>query len=122
MRSELVRFVLAGALVIPTDLGVYYGLIRVLPYSAAKGLSFVCGGTVAYLLNKYWIFKRRRQSSAEAVRFVVFSLLLLGLNVLTNHGMRLAWPGAVLWPLLTATALTGAVSYVGFKWWVFRDV
>ena len=118
--TEMIRFVVAGIAATATDLGMYYVLCRGLPYSLSKGLSFICGGVVAYALNKYWTFQRARPSSTEASRFVLFNLFALSLNVLTNHGMLSVWPGAVLLALLMATTVTGVVSYVGFKWWVFR--
>ena len=118
--KQLVRFLAAGGAAITADFGVYYLLRNVLPVAGAKGISFVCGGVAAYLLNTYWVFEQRRASSAGAVKFAVASTLLLGVNVLTNSGVLKVWPTAVAEALVLATLVTGALSFVCFKWWVFR--
>ncbi len=92
---QIVRFLAAGGVAITTDFGVYYFLRNVLPVSGAKGVSFICGGVVAYLLNTYWVFEQRQTSSAGAVKFAVANTLLLGVNVLTNGGVLKVWPTAV---------------------------
>ena len=118
--KQLVRFLVAGSAAVTTDFSVYYLLRHVLPASEAKGISFVCGGVVAYLLNTYWVFEQRQVSSAGAVKFAVANTLLLGVNVLTNGSVLQVWPTAVAGALVLATLVTSALSYVCFKWWVFR--
>ncbi len=118
--KEVLRFLIAGAMINGTDFSVYFILFHFLPYSLSKGLSFSCAGIVGYLLCKYWIFKRNRLSYAEMGRYALVNLLALGINVLTNQAILNIWPGTVLVALLTATALTGLFTFVCFKWWVFR--
>ncbi len=120
--KQFVRFLVAGGAAVTTDWGVYYLLRNVLPASGAKGFSFMCGGVVAYLLNNYWVFEQRQASSAGAVKFAVANTLLLSVNVLTNSGVLRVWPTAVIGALVLATFVTSALSYVCFKWWVFRKM
>jgi uncharacterized protein (DUF2062 family)/putative flippase GtrA len=119
-RKEITRFLIAGAIVNAIDLWVYFLLFQFLSVSIAKGISFTCAGIAGYLLNKYWTFDRRQRSYAEVGRYALINLLALGINVLTNRGVLHAWPGAI-WPaLITATALTSLLTFILFKWWVFR--
>ena len=120
-KKEFIRFSIAGAFVIATDLSLYYLLFHFLPFSVAKGLSFTCAGIVGYLLNKYWTFKQGKSSYAEAGRYIFINALALGINVMTNQSILNIWPGAV-WPaLVTATVITSLLSFIFFKWWVFKD-
>ena len=118
--QEYIRCLVVGAVAITTDLGLYAVLGRVLPYSLSKGISFTCAAAVAYVLNKYWVFQRRQRSSTEVIQYLIFSVFALGVNVLTNRAMLHIWPGAVLAAVWVATTVTGTVSYIGLKWWVFR--
>jgi len=118
--KEVLRFLIAGAIINGTDFSVYFILFHFLPYSVSKGLSFSCAGIVGYLLCKYWIFKRNRPSYAEMGRYALVNLLALGINVITNQAILNVWPGTVLVALLVATVLTGLFTFVCFKWWVFR--
>lgn len=119
-REEFVRFSIAGMIVTVTDFSIYYFLFHFLSYSLSKGISFVCAGIVGYLLYKYWTFRHSQPSYAEVGRYTLISLLALGINVSTNQGVLNARPGAVYLALGIATTITCLVTFVGFKWWVFR--
>jgi len=119
-RKEIARFLCAGACVGVIDFGVYLPLIKVLPYSAAKGISFVCAGSAAYILNKYWIFKLNRPSYIEIRRYILVNLLALEINVLTNQSVLALVPGNVYAALIAASTVTGLFTFTFFKWWVFR--
>lgn len=119
-RKEMIRFLIVGGIVNAVDLSVYFLLGHWLMLSLAKGISFTCGGACGYLLNKYWTFERAEQSIAELGRYALINLLALAVNVSTNQVILIIWPGAI-WPaLLTATALTALLTFMCFKWWVFK--
>lgn len=119
-RKEIIRFSIAGIFVGATDFGIYYLLIHFLAFSLAKGISFTCAGIVAYLLNKYWIFPHNQSSYAQVGRYILINFLALGFNVLTNQSVLNFRPGAVLLALIIASMLTGLLTFICFKWWVFR--
>jgi putative flippase GtrA len=121
-KTEIIRFSLAGVLIIAADLSLYYLLFHFLPYSVAKGFSFTCAGILGYLLNKYWIFKPDGgRSFTEAGRYAFINVLALGINVVTNQSILNLRPDAV-WPaLMIATAVTSVLTFVFFKWWVFKE-
>ncbi len=120
-HKEVIRFFIAGILVVAVDLGVYYLLFHFLSFGIAKGISFTCAGITGYLFNKYWTFQHNQPSCAEVGRYVLINLLALGVNVLTNQSVLNVRPGAVYLALGIATALTSLLTFIGFKWWVFRS-
>jgi len=122
-KKEIIRFSIAGTFVGATDFGIYYILIHFLSFSLAKGISFTCAGIVAYLFNKYWIFKYNQASSyPEVGRYLIINFLGLGINVFTNQSVLNVWPGAVFLALIIASMLTGLFTFICFKWWVFRSL
>ncbi len=120
-RAELIRFFTGGVIAGAVDFGVYLLLIHYFPFSVAKGISFTCGGIVAFMLNKYWIFVSNKSiSPAEVGRYVIINVLALGVNVGVNQGVLTVWPEAILPALIAASMMTGLITYCGFKWLVFR--
>lgn len=119
---QLARFLAAGCVAVATDIGLYAVFRTAAPAAAAKAASFMCASAVAYLLNNFWVFPQGQATASGATRFVLANTLMMGVNVLTNGAVLAAWPGAVAPALITATAVTSALSYVVFKWWVFRSL
>ncbi len=119
--KEMLRFFVAGALAGAVDLGVYFLLIPRVSFNLSKAISFTCAGVIAYLLNKFWIFKSKTSVSYQEIgRYILVNLLALGINVLINHGILKFWPQAVLLSWIIAAMVTGLVTFLGFKWLVFR--
>lgn len=120
-KKEIIRFSIAGILIGATDFGVYYSLIRFLSFSPSKAIAFTCAGIVAYLLNKHWIFQYNQPSSySEVGRYLIINFLALGVNVFTNQSILNVWPNAVFLALIIASTATGLLTFVCYKWWVFR--
>jgi putative flippase GtrA len=121
-RKEISRFIIAGMCVGATDFGIYLFLIHFLSINLAKGIAYTCGGIVAYFFNKHWVFNYNRPAShSEVGRYLIVSLLALGINILTNKSILNLRPDAVLLALILASMLTGLLTFIGFKWWVFRE-
>ncbi len=118
--QEIIRFTFAGVVVVLTDFGIYYLLIKFLPYSVAKAISFTAAGIVGYLLNKYIVFKNNQTSVAEMGKFLFVNLLALGINVWINQTLLKSFQSPVWVALLSATAVTNVMIFVCFKWWVFK--
>lgn len=119
--SEVLKFSLTGILVVATDGGIYYLLINVLDNPVAKGMSFTCGGIVAYVLNKYWTFKQEKKSNSEVLRFIFANFLALGLNIGVNQFILHSNNNAIFTGLLGATTATAVFTFIVFKFWVFRS-
>lgn len=84
--AQLSRFVLVGCLAAVVDYGLYQALLHLDVYvHLAKAISFICGTTTAYLLNKRFTFDV--PSVGGAGRFTGF-LLLYGTTFFVNVGMN----------------------------------
>lgn len=119
VKKELKRFVIAGFSAVSTDLGIYYLLMNLFNVNFSKGVSFLCGATVAFLINKYWTFEKKERSFNEIIKFAILYLVTLALNVLTNH-IVLDISKIVILAFIVATGLSTVLNFIGQKWWVFK--
>jgi putative flippase GtrA len=67
LNKQLVKFTMIGVLAVLVDLACYYLLLNLFPEkmlgfasneSVAKTISFLCGMSVTYSLNKLWTWKQ----------------------------------------------------------------
>ena len=122
--AQLTRFVAIGVLSAVVDFGIYHALYALgLFPSAAKAISFVCGTTTAYLLNKRFTF----QAAGGRNRLAGFVLLYgttFAINVGTNALMLAVLPAMPLrvsaaWVI--AQGLATAINFVMLRTVVFRS-
>lgn len=86
LLSQLSRFVLVGGLSAVVDYGLYQIMLHLdMQHSVAKTISFICGTTTAYLLNKRFTFDPVSTSGASRLAGFV---LLYGTTLLVNVGMN----------------------------------
>lgn len=123
--AQLSRFVAIGAFCALVDLGIYQGLLALgLWVHAAKAVSFVCGTTTAYLLNKRFTFAAT-QGSGRFVGFVALYGTTFALNVGMNALMLAVLPAqlplrvTLAWVVAQGTATV--VNFVMLRTVVFRD-
>ena len=92
LAAQLTRFVAIGVLSALVDFGIYHLLYALgLFPSGAKAISFICGTTTAYLLNRRFTF----QSAGGRARVAGFVLLYgttFAINVGTNALMLAVLP------------------------------
>ena len=62
IKRELNKFLVAGLSAVGTDLLVYYLLLNFLSSEVSKGISFFTGSVVAFIINKYWTFKKPKKA------------------------------------------------------------
>ena len=121
--GQLVRFVAVGLLSAVVDLTVYtVGLHLGLWVHAARALSFVCGTSTAYALNRRWAFRvegGRRRALGFALLYGTTFLVILGANALA---LRLlpdhSWTVTLAWAV--SQGLGTAVNFVLLRTVVFR--
>jgi putative flippase GtrA len=73
---EAPRYLVASAVALAVDAGVYIALIRLVNvhYLAAAPTGYVLGIVVIYLLSTRWVFRERRLASARS-EFLIFALI-----------------------------------------------
>jgi putative flippase GtrA len=125
LLGQLSRFVLVGSLSAVVDYGLYQALLYLEVWvHLAKAISFICGTTTAYLLNRRFTFVG---SAGGATRFTRF-LLLYGATFFVNVGvnalaLQVVPDGAPLrvtvsWVLAQGTAT--AINFLVLRTVVFR--
>jgi putative flippase GtrA len=121
--GQLGRFVAVGALSALVDFGIYHALLGLgLWVHGAKAISFICGTTTAYLLNRRFTF----DSAGGKARLAGFTLLYgttFALNVGMNALMLALLPAMPLrlslaWVIAQGTATT--VNFVMLRTVIFR--
>lgn len=79
LRTQVIRFIATGALSAVVDFGIYWFLSSVcgILLPVAKSISFICGTTTAYLINRRWTFRaepsRGRFAAVVALYAVTFA-------------------------------------------------
>ena len=119
IKRELNKFLVAGLSAVGTDLLVYYLLLNFLSSEVSKGISFLTGSVVAFIINKFWTFKKPKKSYKEMIQFGALYSITLGLNVMINK-IVLDYTSLVLFSFLIATGVSTVLNFVGQKWWVFK--
>lgn len=120
VRGEIFRFSISGAGAVFVDLITYYILINFLPFSLAKGMSFLTGSFVSFTANKYWTFEKYEKSTIEVIRFYSLYLFSLGVNVLSNSYILSYDTGLIYVAFLIATGMSVVINFIGLKYWVYK--
>ncbi|NQV78879.1 MAG: GtrA family protein [Lutibacter sp.] len=118
IKKELKRFLVAGLSAVGTDLCTYYFFLNVLPNDVAKAISFLLGTIVAFVMNKYWTFEKKKKSYSEIIRFAVLYSVTLGTNVLSNK-LVLENTDILIIAFIIATGISTILNFIGQKFWVF---
>jgi len=123
---QLSRFVLVGGLSAIVDYGLYQIMLHLAVHaSVAKSISFICGTTTAYLLNKRFTFNVT--GGAGAGRFTGF-VLLYGTTFLVNVGVNalmlrlvphdVPWQTTICW--IVAQGCATAINFLVLRTVIFR--
>ena len=138
LKKQLVKFTLIGLLAVSVDLLCYFILLNIFPEkmfqaigneAVSKSISFVCGMTVTYFLNKFWTWKKKDRSHKRMVKFVLLYGIALLINVGTNSALLyilhqyknfVDLPFKYLIAFIGASGLSASVSFMGQKFWVFK--
>lgn len=124
LAAQLTRFVAVGALSALVDFGIYHLLYALGLYpSAAKAISFICGTTTAYLLNRRYTF-RSTGGRGRAAGFALLYGTTFVINVGTNALMLAVLPDmplrvSVAWVI--AQAVATVINFVMLRTVVFRE-
>jgi putative flippase GtrA len=129
-KREIFSFIVVGLIATLADFILYASLQCFFFYSVAKTLSFCSGSVVAYFLNKFITFKKKKHALKEAFSFSLlygFALLVnVSINsesiVLLSSLSYLSKPVVLTLAFLMATAVSTVISFLGQRLWVFKKL
>lgn len=120
IKVELKRFFIVGIGAVTMDLCSYLILSHFFKTNLAKGISFVLGTILAYLLNKYWTFCKKEKSSCQFIKFITLYFCTLQINIWINQ-LCLQTSKNFLLSFVGATIISTILNFIGQKWWIFKD-
>lgn len=119
IKKQISRFIMAGFSAVVTDTLVYFILINILDKSVSKGISFISGTIVAYVINKFWTFNKPEHSIVEIIKFAILYSVTLCANVGVNKIVLGSFPDLLIFAFLCATGTSTILNFLGQKFWVF---
>ncbi len=122
MVGQLLRFIVTGALVTALGVGVYALAALVLDWhpQLANILAYLAAMATGYVMHSRWSFRDHgTRTRSTSVKFVVVSLISLGLNSSWIAIMTGPMGLSPAWPILPMLFVTPAVTFVLNRQWVF---
>jgi putative flippase GtrA len=120
--SQLMRFLISGALVTILGVAVYALVALVLRWHPQVGnlLAYLVAMASGYVMHSRWSFRDHgRRTKGTGVRFVIVSLISLGLNSLWVALITGPLGLGPAWPILPMLFVTPAVTFLLNRHWVF---
>lgn len=120
--SQLLRFLVSGALVTILGVAVYAFVALVLRWHPQLGnlLAYVVAMATGYVMHSRWSFRDHgERNRGTAMKFVIVSLISLGLNSLWVALITGPLGLGPAWPILPMLFVTPAVTFVLNRQWVF---
>ena len=81
LNLDIARFLMSGGFNTALTYGMYLGLLTFLPYQLSYTLAYVSGIVLAYVLNRYFVFKSH-QGIKSAVMMPLIYLVQYSLSLL----------------------------------------
>ncbi len=121
--SQLARFLVSGALVTLLGVGVYALVALALRWHPQVGnlLAYLAAMATGYWLHSRWSFRDHGQRTrSTAAKFIIVSLISLGLNSLWVFLITVPLGMGPAWPILPMLFVTPAITFTLNRQWVFR--
>ena len=121
--SQLLRFLISGALVTLLGVAVYAIVALLLGWHPQLGnlLAYVVAMATGYAMHSRWSFRDHgERTKSTAVKFVIVSLISLALNSLWVALITGPLGLGPAWPILPMLFVTPAATFVLNRHWVFR--
>jgi len=120
--AAMFKFGVVGLLNSGVDFTVFTFLTLCnVPLMASQCVSYACGVTNSFVLNRIWTFQYRGRYAGQLVKFIVVNLItmLLTYGLLAAFHQYMGWP--TLFSKLAATGISLIFNFAGSRLWVFRD-
>lgn len=102
------------------DLAAYQIFMAVgIDRNIAKGISFICGSIVGFIINKLWTFESRIFSKSEIIRYSILYSCTAIINSFVNKTTLTIVP-IQAFGFLCATGVSTVLNFWGQKYFVFR--
>ncbi len=119
-KKELIRFLIGGGSAVFTDYITYKLFMTAgIDRNVAKGLSFICGSIVGFVINKLWTFESEGFKKDEILRYVMLYTCTACVNALINK-IVLMVIAVEMAGFLCATGVSTVLNFLGQKYFVFR--
>lgn len=119
IKKELLRFLVGGGSAVVIDFIAYKILLSSdFDISLSKLLSYICGATVGFVINKYWTFECKRFSNFEIIRYTILYIISACVNAVANK-LIIIITGFELLAFLCATGASTILNFIGQKFFVF---
>jgi len=119
-KKELLRFLVGGGSAVVVDFLAYQALMLAgLLRNLSKGLSFLLGSAVGFLINKYWTFESKVFSRNEVIRYIILYSCTAVINAAVNRGV-IEIMSVELLGFFCATGVSTVLNFLGQKYFVFR--
>lgn len=123
--KKFLKFGVTGGLNTVIDFAVYSLLVWAFPVSlyAAQVAGYACGTLNSYIINRNWTFRsKNRFFSREFLKFIIVSLITLGISLVMICVLQLIFPDINKYILkLPVVAVTIVVNFVLSRLWVFKS-
>ena len=120
--SQLLRFLVSGAIVTLLGVAVYAFVALVLRWHPQLGnlLAYAVAMATGYVMHSRWSFRDHgERTRSTAVKFVIVSLISLGLNSLWVYLITGPLDMGPAWPIVPMLFVTPAVTFILNRQWVF---
>lgn len=122
--KKFVRFGITGGMNTAVDFIVFTVLFKAIGLNvyAAQTVSYICGTLNSYIINRSWTFKSKDSFlGAQLVKFLVTSLITLGISILALNRLIMWFPGIDKLILkLPVIAVTLVINFFLNRLWVFN--
>ena len=113
------RFLASGGINTVITWALYALLLQVMPYKWSYTISYLAGIALAYMLYRFFVFRRKGGRFAPIwVALIYLFQYLLGLLLVNVWVDELREPQ--LWAPIFAVVISMPLTYV-LNWWVFRS-
>lgn len=116
LAGQFARFVGSGGFNTALTYGAYLLLLQVLPYGVAYTVSYASGIALAFVLNRFWVFRAPQRRHG-----MVWHTALYLAQYLAGLGIVLLWVDVLGGPALLAPAVS-IVLLLPLTFWLSRKV
>ena len=119
-RNQIIRFLCVGLMNTVVGYGSFFLLVNYLTYLIALLVAHLIGVTHSFFWNKYWIFKTRKLTTAEFVKFnIVYAFVYITNAVALYFCVEMIKIDPKPAQLILLPVVT-IISFFGQKLWTFK--